>query len=238
MGVGCGADEADGAGSPELGRAWTGAEASTWAAGLPAGDDGGMGVELSQAASRHATASAIAASILGGRPSRRVSASAARDIVHSLGLTACSLRSGDRFLEHLANGVRESFHLPFTERRSHARRGRATAIPIGRMTDLEAAWDEIHDVKPDGWFVGPTHTRGAAHEWKMYAFDTRERPKAGHRSRESEWEPERSGWSFTLCRLAEGRRPVRSPATPGSDLRSSASRRRAGRGPRASRASR
>ena len=25
-----------------------------------------------------------------------------------------------------------------------------------RMTDLEAAWDELHDVKPDGRFVGPT----------------------------------------------------------------------------------
>ena len=74
VGVGCGAAEADGAGSPELGAARTGAEASTRAAGLPAGDDGGVGVELSQAASRHATASAIAASILGGRPSRRVSA--------------------------------------------------------------------------------------------------------------------------------------------------------------------
>ena len=22
------------------------------------------------------------------------------------------------------------------------------------MTDLEAAWDELHDAKPDGWFVG------------------------------------------------------------------------------------
>ena len=82
--VGCGAADGDGVGSPELGGASTGAEASTRAAGLAAGDDDGAGVELSQATSKHATASAIAASIFGGRPSRRVSAWAARDIVHSL----------------------------------------------------------------------------------------------------------------------------------------------------------
>jgi hypothetical protein len=23
------------------------------------------------------------------------------------------------------------------------------------MTDVEAAWDELHNAKPDGWFVGP-----------------------------------------------------------------------------------
>ena len=87
VGVGCGADEADGAGSPELGAAWTGAAASTRAAGLPAGDAGGMGVELSQAASRHATASVIAASYLGRSPLWRISAWTARedaDILHSL----------------------------------------------------------------------------------------------------------------------------------------------------------
>ena len=52
------------------------------------------------------------------------------------------------------------------------------------MTDLEAAWDELHDAKPDGWFVGPTTHEERRHEWTMYAFDTRERPKAGRRSRE------------------------------------------------------
>ncbi len=52
------------------------------------------------------------------------------------------------------------------------------------VTDLEAAWDEIHDAKPDSWFVGPTTQEEQRHEWTMYAFDTRERPKAGHRSRE------------------------------------------------------
>ena len=52
------------------------------------------------------------------------------------------------------------------------------------MTDLEAAWDEIHDAKPDGWFVGPPTHEEHRHAWEQYAFDTRERPKAGHRSRE------------------------------------------------------
>ena len=40
------------------------------------------------------------------------------------------------------------------------------------------------DAKPPGWFVGPTTHDEQRHEWTMYAFDTRERPKAGHRSRE------------------------------------------------------
>ena len=51
------------------------------------------------------------------------------------------------------------------------------------MTDLEAAWNEIHDVKPDGWFVGtPVYIERRG--WEQYAFDTRERPKHGRRTRE------------------------------------------------------
>ena len=56
---------------------FAGAKASTRAAGLPAGDDGRVGVELSQAPSTHATASAIAASLEDA------------DILHSFGRTAC-----------------------------------------------------------------------------------------------------------------------------------------------------
>ena len=51
------------------------------------------------------------------------------------------------------------------------------------MTDLEAAWSEILDAKPVGWFVGTPvfiERRG----WAQYALDTREKAKAGHRSRE------------------------------------------------------
>jgi hypothetical protein len=51
-------------------------------------------------------------------------------------------------------------------------------------TDLEAAWDDLHDAKPDCWFVGqPTYVEGRKAR-AQYAFDTRERPKEGHRSRE------------------------------------------------------
>ena len=35
------------------------------------------------------------------------------------------------------------------------------------MTDLEAAWDELHGVKPDGWFVGPPTHEEHRHEWTM-----------------------------------------------------------------------
>ncbi len=50
--------------------------------------------------------------------------------------------------------------------------------------DLEAAWDELHDAKPAGWFVGQPMYHEHRREWEQYAFDTRERTKAGHRSRE------------------------------------------------------
>ena len=51
------------------------------------------------------------------------------------------------------------------------------------MTDLEAAWNEIHDAKPDGWFVGtPVYIERRG--WEQYAFDTRERHKHGRRTRE------------------------------------------------------
>ena len=52
------------------------------------------------------------------------------------------------------------------------------------MTDLEAAWIELHDAKPAGWFVGPPTYVEHRRAWEQYAFDTRERPRAGHRSRE------------------------------------------------------
>lgn len=52
---------------------------------------------------------------------------------------------------------------------------------------LEEAWDELHAATPPRWFVGtPSFNprRGAGGEWSLYAFDTTERPRAGHRSRE------------------------------------------------------
>ncbi len=50
------------------------------------------------------------------------------------------------------------------------------------MTDL--AWDELHDAKPAGWFVGQPMYHEHRREREQYAFDTSERAKAGHRSRE------------------------------------------------------
>jgi len=40
-------------------------------------------------------------------------------------------------------------------------------MPSVTLTDLEAAWDELHDAKPDGWFVGTPvyveHRRACEH---------------------------------------------------------------------------
>jgi hypothetical protein len=58
---------------------------------------------------------------------------------------------------------------------------RQTELPL---TDLEAAWGDLHDAKPPGWFVGQPMYHDNRREWDVYAFDTRERAKAGHRSRE------------------------------------------------------
>jgi hypothetical protein len=54
------------------------------------------------------------------------------------------------------------------------------------MTDdeLEAAWVDLHESTPPGWFVGRPLCNERRDEWSMYAFDTTERLKVGHRSRE------------------------------------------------------
>ena len=80
------------------------------------------------------------------------------------------------------------------------------------MTDLEAAWDELHDAKPDGWFVGQPMYHEHRREWEQYAFDTRERPKAGtgrgsgRRSRASELEVVRE-MARCLRLIGEGQVP-------------------------------
>ena len=43
------------------------------------------------------------------------------------------------------------------------------------MTDLEAAWNEIHDARPECWFVGPPTYVEHRKAWEQYPFDTRER---------------------------------------------------------------
>ena len=54
------------------------------------------------------------------------------------------------------------------------------------MDDLEAAWDELHSANESlGWFIGPPSCEERRPvPWTMYAFDPREVPKVGHRSRE------------------------------------------------------
>jgi len=49
---------------------------------------------------------------------------------------------------------------------------------------LEKAWDEVHAALPPGWWVGSPSFHVERNEWAHYAFDTSERVKAGHRSRE------------------------------------------------------
>jgi hypothetical protein len=52
------------------------------------------------------------------------------------------------------------------------------------VSDLEAAWDELHDTVPRGWRVGrPSYDEGRK-VWEQYAYDPSDRPKVGHRSRE------------------------------------------------------
>lgn len=53
------------------------------------------------------------------------------------------------------------------------------------MTDtLESAWAELHAATPSGWCIArPAHNE-RRNEWSMYAFDTAERHRVGHRSRE------------------------------------------------------
>ena len=60
------------------------------------------------------------------------------------------------------------------------------------VTRLEFAWNEVHDAKPDGWFVGtPVYIERRG--WEQYAFDTRERHKHGA-GRESGRRSPRPSW--------------------------------------------
>ena len=51
-------------------------------------------------------------------------------------------------------------------------------------TDLEDAWNELHDAKPAGWYVGRPSCDDRHKAWEQYAFDPVERAHLGHRSRE------------------------------------------------------
>jgi hypothetical protein len=52
------------------------------------------------------------------------------------------------------------------------------------MTELEAAWDEVHAANTMGWQVGRPYFHDEIDWWEQYAFDPKEKPKVGKRSRE------------------------------------------------------
>ena len=52
------------------------------------------------------------------------------------------------------------------------------------MTDLEAAWDAVHENMPESWYVGRPGIEERYGQWSMYAFDPSEKPVVGKRSRE------------------------------------------------------
>ena len=50
--------------------------------------------------------------------------------------------------------------------------------------ELEAAWAAVHEVTPDGWYVGRPGFEERYDQWSQYAFDPSETPVVGKRSRE------------------------------------------------------
>jgi len=62
-------------------------------------------------------------------------------------------------------------------------RDAASMTPLDAY-DLKAAWDAVHDATPSDWYVGRPSYHDERREWTQYAFDQRERPSVGVRSRE------------------------------------------------------
>lgn len=55
----------------------------------------------------------------------------------------------------------------------------------GVESDLERAWNDVHEATPRGWIVcPPSNDTYKTVPWSMYAYDPHEKPKVGHRSRE------------------------------------------------------
>lgn len=50
--------------------------------------------------------------------------------------------------------------------------------------DLTTAWGALHAATPAGWYVGRPSYHDERPKWIQYAFDPRETPKVGRRSRE------------------------------------------------------
>ena len=80
------------------------------------------------------------------------------------------------------------------------------------VDDLEAAWDELHDVVPAGWVVGRPMLREELHVWEQYAYRPKEKHDAG--KRKDEWlatAPTEAGCVAEMARclreICEGRWP-------------------------------
>jgi hypothetical protein len=53
-------------------------------------------------------------------------------------------------------------------------------------SDLEEAWNALHDATPAGWFVGRPGYVERLNQWQQYAFDTNDRARPG-KPRTREW---------------------------------------------------
>ncbi len=52
------------------------------------------------------------------------------------------------------------------------------------MSDLKAAWDDLHAAVPEGWKLGRPSFHDEADRWQQYAYDPTERADMGKRPRE------------------------------------------------------
>jgi len=52
------------------------------------------------------------------------------------------------------------------------------------MSGRDDAWDTLRAALPPGWVTGRPSYHDERREWLLYAYDPRERPKVGVRSRE------------------------------------------------------
>jgi hypothetical protein len=80
-------------------------------------------------------------------------------------------------------------------------------------TDLDAAWDDLHDAKPPGWFVGRPFYHERDRAWEQYAFDPSERAVVGVRSRE--WTAVAPTEAEVIRELARCLRLIREGRVPG-----------------------
>ena len=87
---------------------------------------------------------------------------------------------------------------------------RTTIAPMS--TDLEAAWDDLHDATPPGWFVGRPFYHERHRVWEQYAYDPSERAEVGVRSRE--WTAAVASELEVLRELARCLRVIREGRVP------------------------